>query len=680
MDPKSKKEEKAGLVADARESLQLRAGQHIELHSYRDATNVNYQRMCLDSEESAGVPPKELRSAARSLINALELRSVYMSRIGTHFPTTTRNFVDGKYPDELRKQKMKSKKTSDTMYPREVSVEHWGAPLQQTYEQQFQLRRANGIVEVTQKDGDGWRIAPALEEFYLSRDQFYADYTMVNDLLADGPLKTFCFKRLSLLNSRFSTHVLLNEELENEEQRNISHRDFYNVRKVDNHIHAASSMNHKHLLRFMKKKIRTDANVVVMKDKSGKEVTLSELFGQINVRPYDLSVDMLDVNADKDTFQRFDRFNSKYNPIGRNELREIFIKTDNYMGGKYFAELMLEVFSDLEESKYQQMEPRLSIYGRATDEWHKLANWAVKNNVRSPNARWLIQVPRLFDIYCTKGILANFDEFLNNLFMPLFEVTNNPNSDPQLHEFLLQVSGFDSVDDESKTESEDLTKDSPKPADYTSKKNPSYAYYMYYMYANLAVLNAFRRLRGLNAFALRPHCGEAGAVSHLSIGFLTSESIAHGIKLVNAPALHYLYYLAQIGIAMSPMSNNNLFLTYERNPMPVYLKQGLNVSLSTDDPLQFHLTKEPLMEEYSIARQLWKLTFCDMCELAKNSILQSGFEDDLKMRWLGPGFKEEGVLGNDIACSNVPDVRVSFRHETLVNELINLYKAKMLPK
>ncbi|KAL3098254.1 hypothetical protein niasHS_002090 [Heterodera schachtii] len=134
--------------------------------------------------------------------------------------------------------------------------------------------------------------------------------------------------------------------------------------------------------------------------------------------------------------------------------------------------------------------------------------------------------------------------------------------------------------------------------------------------------------------------------------FFTSESIAHGTKLSNAPALHYLFYLAQIGIAMSPMFNNNLFLTYERNPMPGYLKQGLNISLSTDDPLQFHLTKEPLKGKYSIARQLWKLTFCDMCELAKTSVLQ----EDLKVRWLGAN-------------------RVSFRHEALVNELINLISA-----
>jgi AMP deaminase len=60
----------------------------------------------------------------------------------------------------------------------------------------------------------------------------------------------------------------------------------------------------------------------------------------------------------------------------------------------------------------------------------------------------------------------------------------------------------------------------------------------------------------------------------------------------------------QIGLCMSPLSNNSLFLDYHRNPLPTFFARGLNVSLSTDDPLQIHLTKEPLVEEYSVAAQV----------------------------------------------------------------------------
>ena len=48
--------------------------------------------------------------------------------------------------------------------------------------------------------------------------------------------------------------------------------------------------------------------------------------------------------------------------------------------------------ADLSESKYQNCELRLSIYGRSANEWDKLAEWAINNNVYSDNVRWLIQV------------------------------------------------------------------------------------------------------------------------------------------------------------------------------------------------------------------------------------------------------------------------------------------------
>lgn len=40
--------------------------------------------------------------------------------------------------------------------------------------------------------------------------------------------------------------------------------------------------------------------------------------------------------------------------------------------------------------------------------------------------------------------------------------------------------------------------------------------------------------------------------------------------------------------------------------------------------------QEPLMEEYSIAAQVWKLSAVEMCELAMNSVLMSGFSHQVK--------------------------------------------------
>jgi len=37
------------------------------------------------------------------------------------------------------------------------------------------------------------------------------------------------------------------------------------------------------------------------------------------------------------------------------------------------------------------------------------------------------------------------------------------------------------------------------------------------------------------------------------------------------------------------------------------------------------------MEEYSIAAQVWKLSSADMCELARNSVIMSGFTDEVRL-------------------------------------------------
>ncbi|KAK1148408.1 AMP deaminase [Aspergillus melleus] len=335
----------------------------------------------------------------------------------------------------------------------------------QVYETNVAVDSSQPIVEI-----------PSLRDFYMDLDA-------IIDVSSDGPAKSFAFKRLSYLEGKFQLYTLLNEYQEIADSKKVPHRDFYNVRKVDTHVHHSACMNQKHLLRFIKSKMKKSPDEVVL-FRDGKHLTLKEVFESINLTAYDLSIDTLDMH-----------------------------------------------------------------------EWDKLAAWVVDNKLFSPNVRWLIQVPRLYDVYKSSGMMENFEQVITNVFQPLFEVTKDPSSHPKLHIFLQRVVGFDSVDDESKAE---------------------------------------RRL---------------------------------------------------------------------------YRKRGLNVSLSTDDPLQFAFTKEPLIEEYSVAAQIYKFSAVDMCELAKHSVEQSGFELSLKQRWLGSNCSLPGISGNNVAKSNVPDIREEFRHETLVGEL-----------
>jgi len=654
----------------------------------------HYQRVSTEGEGSTGVPIEDLKSLSQMLVKGMEIRKKYMDVSKQKFPSFVTRFLSHKNgdPDFLEPGASVQKHKAATLEEggREKStgsgpdIEHPIHPPKQEGnpwdieflpDNGYKVKIVQGVYQVYKSKEDLLsRAKKPIPYEYPNLETFVTDMQELCAMIGDGPLKSFAFQRLSFLQSKYTMHNLLNEIRELAEQKAVSHRDFYNVRKVDTHIHAAACMNQKHLLRFIKKTLKTDGDVPVIKAGNGT-MTLKQVFESMNLTPYDLTIDMLDCHADRNTFHRFDKFNAKYNPIGESRLREVFMKTDNLVNGKYFAGLMKEVFAELEDAKYTNLELRLSIYGRSMAEWDSLASWAVSNNVYSQHNRWMIQVPRLYDIYRTHNSVENFQDILKCLFQPLFEVTIDPSSHPDLHRFLQYVSGFDSVDDESKPENSMFDIDVPTPDEWSWHENPPYAYYIYYTYANITVLNQLRAERGLNTFNFRPHCGEAGAVQHLVCSFMMCESISHGLLLRKAPVIQYLYYLTQMGIAMSPLSNNSLFLAYSRSPLPDYLARGLNVSISTDDPLQFHFTKEPLMEEYSIAAQVWKLSSCDMCELARNSVLQGGFSQETKTHWLGPNHTREGVAGNDITRTNVSDIRVSYRYETLIEELSIIFKS-----
>ena len=140
------------------------------------------------------------------------------------------------------------------------------------------------------------------------------------------------------------------------------------------------------------------------------------------------------------------------------------------------------------------------------------------------------------------------------------------------------------------------------------------------------------------------------------------------------------------------------------------------MSLSTDDPLMLHYTKDPLLEEYSVAAQVWKMSTTDICEVARNSVLQSGWDLRYKIHFLGiylylsiaaytattcrrmmailttstflsfhlshtldslpfmPFCLYVGKGFKDIRETNVPEIRLQYREETLHTELQTIQK------
>ncbi|XP_031824565.1 AMP deaminase 2 [Sarcophilus harrisii] len=640
-----------------------------------------FQRVSISGEEKCGVPFTDLLDAAKSVVRALFIREKYMALALQSFCPTTRRFLQqlAEKPLETRafEQGPETPVSADAPVHPPVLEQHpydHCEPSAMPADLGFGLRMVRGVVHVYLKRGPEEQLHSLTQALQLAH-ALESPFTVSQSpsLVAAVP------------GSKFQMHVLSRMRLAYFRKEGAS-RDFHNIRSCpfSQSMPGCPSVA---IGASVPPVVPPGGHVLILWAGS----TFSSIQGCMSTwkglcRAGAGSRQLREVfrhephslgwcgPAVAPTPQGRTRavdlawFNAKYNPIGESVLREIFIEQTLSVSPQ-------EVMSDLEESKYQNAELRLSVYGRSRDEWDKLARWAVGHRVHSPNVRWLVQVPRLFDVYRTKGQLANFQEMLENIFLPLFEATVHPASHPELHLFLEHVDGFDSVDDESKPENHVFNLESPLPEAWVEEDNPPYSYYLYYTYANMAVLNHLRRQRGFHTFVLRPHCGEAGPIHHLVSAFMLAENISHGLLLRKAPVLQYLYYLAQIGIAMSPLSNNSLFLSYHRNPLPEYLSRGLMVSLSTDDPLQFHFTKEPLMEEYSIATQVWKLSSCDMCELARNSVLMSGFSHKVKSHWLGPNYTKEGPEGNDIRRTNVPDIRVGYRHETLCQELALITQA-----
>ena len=82
----------------------------------------------------------------------------------------------------------------------------------------------------------------------------------LNAFVLAGATTTLARKRLDVLKHKFSLHETMNWEIEEEEARQDP-KDFFNIAKVDNHIHLSAAFTSVHLLTFIRNKIKNAPNV-----------------------------------------------------------------------------------------------------------------------------------------------------------------------------------------------------------------------------------------------------------------------------------------------------------------------------------------------------------------------------------------------------------------------------------
>jgi len=107
--------------------------------------------------------------------------------------------------------------------------------IQNSKESVYDFKFLNGIAQVQEFIFHNKEV----KKYKLNRNinEYYKDLGWIMNLITFGPAKTFSYMRLKILESRFQLHILLNDKKEKNEQRRVSHRDFYNIRKIDNHVH-----------------------------------------------------------------------------------------------------------------------------------------------------------------------------------------------------------------------------------------------------------------------------------------------------------------------------------------------------------------------------------------------------------------------------------------------------------
>lgn len=362
-------------------------------------------------------------------------------------------------------------------------------------------------------------------------------------------------------------------------------------------------------------------------------------------------------------------------------LYNLFLMSENDIDGRYFAELTKEVLKKRERNPDLCHEFRLIIVGKRRDEWDRLAKWLLKYNLNDHECvQWVVELPATYSYLRRAGFIESLQDYFDNIFMPLLEVTRDPASHPELAQVLPRISGF--YVPHMPQQNAEVKVDHMSPVSFTKLDSPPHLYMMYYYWANLYSLNTFRKSKRLHTLALRSST-DANAHSLSKATLFALSSVLHNADLVlrNAPGLTYLCYLTQMGLTVSPLSSNTRAPKhYAESQFVGFFRQGLRVSLSSDNPLQLHMTNEPLNEEYAIASHMWKLTNCDLSEIARNSVVTSGFPAEFKCQRIGHHHTFLGVKGNDPSKTNVPNVRVAFREECLAEELSHIKRSALVSR
>ncbi len=131
------------------------------------------------------------------------------------------------------------------------------------------------------------------------------------------------------------------------------------------------------------------------------------------------------------------------------------------------------------------------------------------------------------------------------------------------------------------------------------------------------------------------HAGEEGPPEYIrqALDALGAERIDHGVRCVEDPALIRRLRDGHVPLTVCPLSNVRLrvFPSIEEHPVKQMLREGLRVTLNSDDPAYFG---GYLADNYSAVRDGLDFDREDFREVAENSFLASFLDEGEKRKHL----------------------------------------------
>ncbi|EDO15435.1 hypothetical protein Kpol_1027p9 [Vanderwaltozyma polyspora DSM 70294] len=437
---------------------------------------------------------------------------------------------------------------------------------------------------------------------------FKKDFEFLVKTIQSPVLNEISEKRLDYLLDKFELFQHLKSKTEILENKRVPYRDFYNCRKVDRNFLLSGCVHRRQLCDFIWEKINNEPDRIVHKLKSGKEISLLNIFEfgcDPQENPSAVGLKVID-DEFLEWYQNIYLGNYHLRPSDEAEkqfkgkqlkfylLAKVFLEFDNYMEGEYLAEIFIKyVINHLETNKYLLTQISVDFQFHKLEEkswWERFSNWIMKWRLVSYNVRWNVRISRIYTDLFNIGRVHTFENFLDIIFKPLFNKTLG--NDIQLQYFLANICSLDLVVENTDAYIwKEFTEVCTKPSEWSAQgDNPPVAYYMYYIFEHLSKLNSIRHCQKQSTITLRSGCPSAKSrtsqfgrtlffndqVESLVCNLLLCNGgLLQGQPVWTAPApLQYLFYLFQIPVISSPLSSVSTIAT-EINPLSTEFDMNL---------------------------------------------------------------------------------------------------------